>query len=282
MKKIIVIADQRKSEVKSSLDKVLQCLENIADVKGCFSSPQEMKVSLDNKPDYLVILGGDGFVLWTARSTARYAIPIIGVNFGKLGFLTEFTVTEIYEGFAEVLEGKHQLTQRIMLFCRVFRDNKVVFENHAVNEGAIKSKVVSRMIYTSLTIDKAEAICFGGDGIIVSTPVGSTAYSLSAGGALLYPTLSALSITPICPHVLTIRPFVIPSHCEIEISFFQPYFEEAILTLDGQIHFDLEKEDRVVLSQATENFSLVTPQNRTFFQVLREKLVWGENSVCKR
>jgi NAD+ kinase len=276
-KKLIVVADTQKNEVVESLKQFKPWLEERAEVIGWYHEPTEIHFA--TQPDYVITLGGDGLLLATARYLVQLSsmpIPIIGVNFGKLGFLTEFTMGELYHEMPRILEEQLAVEARMIQECRVERNGKIVYSSLALNDSVVKYPCMSRMLYTRLVIDHEEITSFGGDGIIVATPVGSTAYSLAAGGPIVSHILSAFVITPICPHMLTLRPLVVSSQHHIEITFIPPYPNNPILTIDGQIDFDLEKDDHILISQAPQNFYLARAGLRSFFRVLREKLVWGE------
>lgn len=276
-KKLIVIADTKKQEVAESLQQLKPWLAELVDVIGWYTDAQAFDVTV--LPDYVITLGGDGLLLATARQLARQSrktIPIIGVNFGKLGFLTEFTVWELYDELPKIVQGQHTIDARMMLQCQVERNGQVIYTSLALNDCVIKYPCMSRMLYTRILIDAEEITNFGGDGIIVATPVGSTAYSMAAGGPIVSHDLSAFIITPICPHMLTLRPLVVSSRQHIEIQFTPPYPYNPILTIDGQIDFGLEQHDHILISQADQNFYLARTGLRSFFRVLREKLVWGE------
>lgn len=276
VKKIIVIADTKKLEVIESINQIRPWLENLVDIQGWYNELEDLK-NLDFQGiDFVLTFGGDGLLISAARLIAGMNIPLIGVNFGKLGFLTDLTMESLVEKIPEILKGDYKIKKRIMLRCQVLRDGKVIHEDNAINDAIVKSTAISRSLYTKIFINEEEIANYGGDGVIVATPVGSTAYSLSAGGPVVHPRISSLVITPICPHILTLRPFIIPSDKIIKIHFYPPYPGEIILSIDGQINFPLEKNDSILLSKAPQSFSLLMTKNRSFFKVLREKLVWGE------
>ena len=276
-KKIIVLADTRKEEVCESLSQVRPWLEQNAVILGWFDNPDEIEKQDLGVIDYFIIFGGDGLLLSAARHLGKSQIPVIGVNFGKLGFLAELKISEFIEQLERILRGDCRIARRMMLHCAIIRSGQTLHSSLALNDAVIKCTSASRMLYTGVAIDNESITTYGGDGVIVATPVGSTAYSLSAGGPVLSPTLSALVITPICPHVLTLRPLVISSYHTIEISLVPPYPGEIILSIDGQVNYSLKKNDRVLISQAQQNFYLVQPiGHRSFFKILQEKLTWGE------
>ncbi len=275
LKRIAVLADIRKLEVKRSLAEIQPWLENLATIKGWFTKLEELLPEHLHELDYLMTFGGDGLLLAAARYVAGTKIPLIGVNFGRLGFLTELTFAEFYNQIPRILEGQRIIAPRMMLRCQVERHGTVVHSGLAVNDAVIKAASVARMTYTTLFIDEEEITTYGGDGVIIATPVGSTAYSLSAGGPIVSPDIPALVITPICPHVLTLRPLVISAQHRIRIQFLPATAEAALISLDGQINWPLQLHDQLIITQAEEKFYLVETGGRSFYHILQEKLTWG-------
>ncbi len=225
--------------------------------------------------DMLIVLGGDGTLLAAARLMNKRHIPILPVNLGGLGFLTSVTLDDLYPVLERALNGQARFSERVLLESQVIRDGKVHHHARALNDAVLNKAALARITDLQLRVN-GEFVCnYKADGLIVSTPTGSTAYSLAAGGPILYPIVSAFVITPICPHTLTNRPLVIPDTAQIEVSFAAA--ESPIyLTLDGQVGVELIPGDHVLLSAASERLRLVRPPEKTYFCVLRDKLKWGE------
>ncbi len=225
--------------------------------------------------DIIVVLGGDGTMLSVCRLVGDKGIPILGVNIGGLGFLTEVQKDELYEFFENVLAGECPLEERIMLTTYVHRNNERIAEYIVMNDVVVNKGALARIIDLETYINHAYVTTFKADGLIVSTPTGSTAYALSAGGPILYPTLSSIVLAPICPHTLTNRPIVLPDDVIIEI-ILRSQTEDVFLTLDGQIGFPLKLNDIIEVRKSPFKTKLLTPCKKDYFQILRTKLKWGE------
>jgi NAD+ kinase len=230
------------------------------------------KADLPSHADLIVVLGGDGTLLSMARAVGDLAIPIVGVNLGDLGFLTATTLDEMIPALDALLRGEMVIEERMMLATRVHRGGQVVGTWLGLNDTVITKAAMSRIINLSVSIDGQHAILYRADGLIVSTPTGSTAYSLSAGGPILYPTMNGVVLTPICSHTLTNRPIVVPGGQHVEITLLTA--QEVMLTVDGQVGFSLREYDRVEVGRAPASIRLV--RFKDFFSVLRTKLKWGE------
>jgi len=229
-------------------------------------------------PDHVemvIVLGGDGTLLSVARLVGVHEIPILGVNLGGLGFLTEITLEELYRVLERVLQGDFITDERVVLNAAVIRRGKRMAEFTVLNDAVINKGALARIIDLETTINGEYLTTFKSDGLIISTPTGSTAYNLSAGGPIVYPSLHCIIVTPICPHTLTNRPIVIPDGVEIR-SILQTKQQEVILTLDGQQGFSLEFEDVVEVRKAEGRILLIKSPYRHYFELLREKLKWGE------
>ncbi len=224
--------------------------------------------------DLLIVLGGDGTLLATARLLAGRSTPSLAVNLGSLGFLTEVTLDDLYPLLELVLAGKQRLDTRRMLQVELRRDDKSVASYRALNDAVLNKAALARIMDFDVSIDGQFIARFKADGIIVSTPTGSTAYSLAAGGPILFPTVDAFVITPICPHTLTNRPLVIPDTCQVDVVV-QAGEDVAYLTIDGQVGVDVRGEDRITVSRSDSVINLIRPPERGYFEVLRSKLKWG-------
>jgi NAD+ kinase len=230
---------------------------------------------LAGQVDLLIVLGGDGTLLSAARALGDSRTPILAVNLGGLGFLTSVTLDELYPVLAQVLAGQQRTSERMMLDAETSRRGRVVDQHRALNDAVAHKAALSRMHDFDVYVDKVMIGRYRADGLIVATPTGSTAYSLAAGGPIVHPDLDAFVITPICPHMLTNRPLVIPGAARIEIQF--PAGEEPVyLTLDGQIGFALEANDRVAITKSATKVVYIRSPQKSYFEVLRSKLRWGE------
>jgi NAD+ kinase len=223
----------------------------------------------------VIVLGGDGTLLAAARAVAGREIPIFPVNLGGLGFLTAITLDQLYPELECAICGEQRVVPRRMLHGEVVRDGKTVTSYEALNDIVIGKTQIARMIDLETYVDGQYVSTFKADGLIVATPTGSTAYSLSAGGPILFPAVAALCITPVCPHMLTNRPVLVPDTSVIEIVCKAPR-KEAYLTVDGQVGEPLIENDRVVCRSSQHQVYLIRPPKMFFFDVLRQKLKWGE------
>ncbi|RLB68782.1 MAG: NAD(+) kinase [Deltaproteobacteria bacterium] len=225
--------------------------------------------------DVIVVLGGDGTLLSVARLVNSYDVPILGVNLGSLGFLTAITLDELYTVMADILENRFQVSERMMLAARVHRQGKTISSYAVLNDLVINKGALARIIELETTIDQGYLTTFKADGLIISTPTGSTGYSLSAGGPIVYPTLDSIIVSPICPHMLTNRPLLVPPEAQIE-TILASEGGDVSLTLDGQIGFTLQQYDRISVTRAEHTIKLIISPTTTYFEVLRTKLKWGE------
>jgi len=230
---------------------------------------------IPRKVEMIIVLGGDGTLLSVARLVGDHDVPILGVNLGGLGFLTEITLEELYRVLAKVVQGDFVTDERVVLNASVIRRGERMAEFIVLNDAVINKGALARIIDLETTINGEYLTTFKSDGLILSTPTGSTAYNLSAGGPIVYPSLHCIIITPICPHTLTNRPIMIPDDVEIRATL-KTKQQEVILTLDGQQGFTLEFEDVVEVKKAEGHIFLIKSPYRHYFEVLREKLKWGE------
>ena len=231
--------------------------------------------------DAVVVLGGDGTLLGASQHIDR-PLPIVGVNFGSLGFLTEVTLAELYPTLESVLEGRYKYEERRMLRGLVRREGHPDVTDDALNDVVVTKATLSRIIELDVSVDGLFVSTFRADGLIVSSPTGSTAYNLAAGGPILHPTLPATVLTPICPHMLTNRPLVVSDGSAIEVRLRAPQDGEVHLTFDGQRGFPLRRQDSVKVTRSPRTLRLVTAPGRDYFEVLRTKLKWGESTVRDR
>jgi len=229
---------------------------------------------LPAQADLLVVLGGDGTLLSTARAVGESGVPILGVNLGGLGFLTATPLDEMMAAVAALVSGEMAIEERMMLAARVRRRGEWITEHIALNDAVILKSAMSRIINLSVSVEGRHATAYRADGLIISTPTGSTAYSLSAGGPILFPLMDAVVLTPVCSHTLTNRPIVLPGHDRIEVILRSA--QQVMLTLDGQVGVELEENDAVEIRQAAARIRLARFPHKDFFSVLRTKLKWGE------
>jgi NAD+ kinase len=223
----------------------------------------------------VIVLGGDGTLLSAARAINGRDIPLFAVNLGSLGFLTAITVEQLYPELERLLRGEHRIGLRSMLHCEVFRGDDCVASYEALNDVVFTKMAIARVIDLEVHWEKHFICKYKADGLIISTPTGSTAYSLAAGGPIIFPQVAAMTITPICPHMLTNRPVIVPDSDEITV-WARSADEEIYLTVDGQVGQPLKRGDRVVCRSSQHTLQLVRPPKMLFFDVLRQKLKWGE------
>ena len=282
MKKIGIISKAGRTEPAEILKDFLPWLNNrglevfldteTASLLKMKGSPRSEMPSL---VDMIVVLGGDGTMLNVARLVCERGVPILGVNLGGLGFITEVQKEEICDAMDKTLSGEYSIEDRMMLTAHIHRHGEKIAEYTVLNDVVINKGALARIIDLETYINKAYVTIFKADGLIVSTPTGSTAYSLSAGGPVLYPTLDCIILTPICPHTLTNRPTVLPDDALIEI-ILKSASEDVFLTLDGQVGFSLRKDDVVEIKRSPFKTRLIIPFERAYFQILRTKLKWRE------
>lgn len=225
--------------------------------------------------DLAVVLGGDGTLLSAARAVGNRAIPLLAVNLGGLGFLTSIPMEDLFPQLEHALTGSQKVTRRRMLHVSLVRKGAIVAEYQALNDVVIAKSTIARIVDLEAWAGDSFICAYKADGLIISTPTGSTAYSLSAGGPIVYPTVNALCLTPICPHMLTNRPLIVPAEMAIRIVS-RASDEDAYLTVDGQVGNPLEGGDAVECSIADFEVLLIQTPEKTFFDVLRQKLKWGE------
>ncbi len=225
--------------------------------------------------DLVVVLGGDGTLLAVARAVGERSVPILGVNLGTLGFLAEISQEELFPTLEDVLADRFCVETRMRLDVRVEHGDRELGRYLALNDAVIAKTALSRMIDLETWTDDVKVTTYHGDGLIVATPTGSSAYSLSAGGPLLLPGIGAIVLTPICPHALTQRPIVLPESCRVEVKISDTRGSEVHLTVDGQVGRQLRDGDRVTLCASEAPLRMLVPPDRNRFEVMRNKLRWG-------
>src|SRR5215813_8439302 len=232
------------------------------------------RADLPGQVDLIIVLGGDGTLLSVSRAVGDLGVPLLGVNLGGLGFLTATTLDEMLPALEAYLAGRMAIEERMLLAARVVRNGQPLCEYAALNDVVITKSAMSRIIDLSVSVDGRYATAYRADGLIISTPTGSTAYSLSAGGPILFPTMDAVVLTPICSHTLTNRPIVLPGADRIEVTLLAD--QEVMATVDGQVGVGLRERDTVEVRKAASRIRLVRFPQKDFFSVLRTKLKWGE------
>jgi NAD+ kinase len=252
--------------------KVLIDTETAAYARGPEIVPRPELAS--RAPDFAVVLGGDGTLLSTSRAVAKAGIPVLGVNLGTLGFLTEVPLAELYPALEEVDQKRATVEARSLVQCELLRAGKSIMSYAALNDIIVNKSALARLNAYDLYIDSAFVTEYKADGLIISTPTGSTAYSMAAGGPILMPSVDAFVITPVSPHSLTHRPLVVRDSVEIEI-IVKTGDEEAYLSVDGQVGMPVRDGDRVICKKADYKVQLMRIR-RAFFDVLRTKLKWGQ------
>jgi len=279
-----IVSKRNKELVRSVVPPLLQWLHEHKieafideETQACIdvSAPSLPRTELGEKIDLLIVLGGDGTLLSAARALGSHRVPILAVNLGGLGFLTSVTLEELYPALELVIAGQHSASERMMLDAEIRRDGQPTERQCALNDAVATKAALARMLEFDVYVDRSHVGRYRADGIIVATPTGSTAYSLAAGGPIIDPQIDAFVITPICPHMLTNRPLVIPDTSTIELDF-GPAEEPVYITLDGQIGFQLKSKDRVIVTKSKSRVSLIRPPRKTYFEVLRSKLRWSE------
>ena len=233
------------------------------------------KEALPSRVEVILVLGGDGTLLSVVRLIGEEQVPILGVNLGGLGFLTEITLDNLYNVLTGLIQGDYKYHKRMTLNIHVVRKGDMVADFTVLNDVVINKGALARIIDLETTISGEYLTTFKADGLIISTPTGSTAYSLSAGGPIVYPSLQTIVITPICSHTLTNRPIIIPDDAIIKATL-KSKNEEVILTLDGQVGFSLQFRDTVEIRKGRNAILLIESPYKSYFEVLRTKLRWGE------
>jgi NAD+ kinase len=283
-KKIGVISRPRRSNLSSIAPPLLKWLESrgmdvIYDLETAGALPKPAKGQSREEvaagSELLLVLGGDGTLLAAARVAAPIGIPILPINMGSLGFLTSFMTDELYPALEDVLASRVIISERVMLHVELHRHSKCIDKQSVLNEVVVNKGALARMIEMELVIDSDFVCRYRADGLIVASPTGSTAYSLSAGGPIVHPSVPSFIITPICPHTLSDRPVVISDTSVIDVKL-SAGTESVFLTLDGQKGIPLQATDRIHITRAKELLKLIQTPNKSYFEILRSKLKWGE------
>lgn len=256
---------------EKKLDVFLDSMKSNGTADVCVEVPSMIPKNVNS----VVVLGGDGTLLGAARKIGKYGMPILGVNLGSLGFLTEIPLKRLYPAMDMLLKGELEVESRLMLETSVLREGQDMGCFLVLNDVVINKGALARILNLDVRINTQFLTTFRADGLIVSTPTGSTAYNLSAGGPILYPTLSNLILTPICPFTLTNRPIILPDSDTVHISMQKESEGKVTLTFDGQVGFDLVHGDKVTIRKSEKKINLIKSPDQTYFEILRAKLMWG-------
>jgi len=225
-----------------------------------------------NNVNLMLSLGGDGTLIGVCRRI-NSNIPVLGINLGRLGFITEFNKNEYFDSLTDILEGKFEITTKSLFKVSVSRKGKIHFKDHFFNDAVLAKNDIARMVYLRAELGSEHVYNIAGDGIIISSPMGSTAYSMAAGGPIVHPDVRALILTPICPHSLTHRPFVIPDNSPLRLSILPPH-HSLTLTLDGQVAINIDEQDVVSVNDTkAKKVSLIRNPERQYFQTIRDKFI---------
>ncbi len=283
-KRIGIISRPRRSNIAEVVPPLLKWLEERG-VPAMYDNETATVLKKENagktrhqvaqESDLLLVLGGDGTILAAAREAAYHGIPILPINMGSLGFLTSFTVEELYPALESTLAGKGTIEERVLLLVERTHNGELLTQQRVLNDAVVHKGTLARMIEVELYINGAFVCRYRADGLIVASPTGSTAYSLSAGGPIVQPGVESILITPICPHTLSDRPVVVQDTSLIELYLSQSS-DSVFLTLDGQTGVPMQIGDHVRITLAAERLKLIQPPNKTYFEILRNKLKWGE------
>ena len=272
MKKILVLGDLCKKKIYDSIHGLKPWFKKYVEIDIIDLSKVE-KIEKTGA-EIAVVFGGDGALLCTCRLLGKNQIPIVGIHMGRFGFLAELMEKNVCPSLEKIFTGTFSIRKRMLLLSRVERAGKIINESTGINDAVISRSSLSRLISIKLTINGENVATYRADGLIVSTPLGSTAHSLSAGGPLLTPDLNTFIIVPICPHTLTNRPLVVSGDVKIEMEVLSQLGSTG-LTVDGQVFTELESGDKVKIERAAIEVQMIDTGARTFYGVLREKLNWG-------
>jgi len=284
MVRVAIVCKPEKTELARLLPELIAWLrqhgyEPLLDMEGgqyTTDAPAMDRARMpEQAPGLVIVLGGDGTLLAAARAIGRRETPLFPVNLGGLGFLTAITIDELYPELERALRGEHRIAKRKLLATEVVRGGQVVAAYEALNDAVLTKASIARMIDLDAHVDEQFVCAYKADGLIISTPTGSTAYSLSAGGPIIFPSVPAICITPICPHMLTNRPVLVPETSVIRVISRAPD-ESVFLTIDGQVGNPIREGDTLVCRSSDYTLRLVRPPHMMFFDVLRQKLKWGE------
>jgi NAD+ kinase len=283
MKRIVLIYKRGRSDAASLARRMKQWMEGLGLDVMCQqnSAIPDFQAEIDEPElpadtDAVVVLGGDGTFLSVARAVRDRPIPVVGVNLGGLGFLTEIAHESCFSELGEILEGRYEIEERMRLQISLWREGREVFSQTVLNDAVVNKGALARIVNFHTSIDGRYLTHYRADGIIVATPTGSTAYNLSAGGPIVYPTARDVIVTPICSFTLTTRPIILPGSARIELAL-DDKAQDVALTCDGQIGRKLLPQDRILITAAPAPLRLIKSPSMDYFDILRTKLKWGTN-----
>ncbi len=282
MKSIAIITKKYKPDAWQAGQALLAwCQSRSLTAHHLENEPEPTILPLPDGTEFIVVMGGDGTILSVARHYGHRGIPILGVNMGGLGFLTEISLDELYPCLEKYfLPGKFEVEERLVLTTSLIRGGETIWQENVLNDAVINKGALARIAELATWIDGEHLTTYRADGLIVSTPTGSTAYTLSAGGPIAYPTLRHIILLPICPHTLSNRPIILPETVTVAVELDE--VQDVYLTLDGQVGRELKPGDRIEVRSAPYNARLVKSPRRSHFEILRTKLGWGElGSPCR-
>lgn len=282
MKRIKVVCKRKKEEAKEVARRIIEFFGKSHEIYLDAHMARSLNYSnafeiedVGEEADLIVVLGGDGTLLSVARHLRGKEVPILAVNLGGLGFLTEVSIEELPQMMEKVLMGRFDVSKRMMLDGEVKRGGEKIFSFSVLNDAVITKEALARIIDIEAYVNNEYLTTYMADGLILSTPTGSTGYALAAGGPILYPSLRNIIVAPICPHMLSMRPIVLPEDVEIKVILLSKD-EKVILTLDGQVGFPIEGGDEVIVRKSNFEVSLIKSFSKNYFEILRTKLKWGE------
>jgi NAD+ kinase len=283
MRQVAIIYKHGRSDALQLADELAHWMETLDVRASCQENPEEpgirstsARLTISEQVEAVIVLGGDGTFLSVARSLEDRSTPIIGVNLGGLGFLTEVSREMCYHDLREILGGRYDLEERMRLQISILRSQQEIFRQTVLNDVVINKGALARIVDLKATINGRYLTNYRADGLIVATPTGSTAYNLSAGGPILYPTALAIILTPICSFALTNRPIILPADVRVQIEL-DERAQDVALTCDGQLGCELCPGDRVEIVSSPNPLRLIRAQSTDYFEILRTKLKWGQN-----
>jgi len=278
--KLVIFGDPQKGEVARIIKDFEDFAKDDAEIIASCNI-NECSFQILKEVDFAVVFGGDGSIISAARYLSSSRVPVIGVNLGKLGFLAEFSFEEIKKSFSQIISGKAPVQERMILGCRVLRNGKEKFHSTAINDVFVSAGAPFRMIELKISVDNQPLAGCMSDGLIISTPTGSTAYNLSAGGPILSGNMEAMVITPMCPHSLSFRPIVINAESKVEV-FGIRVNKGTTVSVDGQVSMKLSVDDIVSVQKEENSFLIVNNPIRTYWETLVTKLNWAEKPGYKK
>ena len=277
MKNIVIITNIDKDPNLTYTNKLKALISDKYNVR-CDTEPEKYAEAISGA-DVLIVLGGDGTILTCAGNAARFGVPILGINLGTLGFLAEVEKSEAEKAISALLSGEYTVEERFMLEATVLRDGEEVYHNCALNDFVLSRSSFRRMISTNVYVENSHVASYDGDGLIVSTPTGSTGYNLSAGGPIVDASLFAAVITPICPHSNFSSSIVVPADKVVRVCVKDSFSKQSMLTTDGQHGFELECSDEVIIKASSSKAKLIKVHDRSFYDVLALKNITGKQDI---